>query len=55
VVNPTHRGIAFIFGDGSGAAVLGPSDTPGIGPVVWGSDGSQYASSASASWAGSTT
>jgi 3-oxoacyl-(acyl-carrier-protein) synthase III len=41
VVNPTHRGIAFIFGDGSGAAVLGPSDTPGIGPVVWGSDGSQ--------------
>ena len=25
----------------SGAAIVGPSDEPGIGPVVWGSDGSQ--------------
>lgn len=41
IINPTHRGIAFIFGDGSGASVIGPADTPGIGPVVWGSDGSQ--------------
>ncbi|MGQ0463858.1 MAG: beta-ketoacyl-ACP synthase III [Sporichthyaceae bacterium] len=41
LVNPTDRGIAFIFGDGSGAAVVGPSDTPGIGPVVWGADGEQ--------------
>jgi 3-oxoacyl-[acyl-carrier-protein] synthase-3 len=41
LVDPTDRSIAFIFGDGSGAAVLGPSDTPGIGPVVWGADGSQ--------------
>jgi 3-oxoacyl-[acyl-carrier-protein] synthase-3 len=41
VVDPTDRSIAFIFGDGSGAAVLGPSDTPGIGPVVWGADGAQ--------------
>lgn len=41
VVDPTDRGIAFIFGDGSGAAVVGPSDTPGIGPVIWGADGSQ--------------
>ena len=24
-----------------GAAVIGPSDQPGIGPVVWGSDGEQ--------------
>jgi 3-oxoacyl-[acyl-carrier-protein] synthase-3 len=43
LIDPTDRSIAFIFGDGSGAAVLGPSDTPGIGPVVWGSDGSQCA------------
>ena len=43
LVNKTDRGIAFIFGDASGAAIIGPSDTPGIGPVVWGSDGSQSA------------
>jgi 3-oxoacyl-[acyl-carrier-protein] synthase III len=36
------RGSAFIFGDGAGAAVVGPSDTPGIGPTVWGSDGSKW-------------
>ncbi len=41
VIDPTDRGIAFIFGDGSGAAVLGPSEVPGIGPVVWGADGGQ--------------
>lgn len=35
------RSTAFIFADGAGAAVVGPSDTPGIGPVVWGSDGTQ--------------
>jgi 3-oxoacyl-[acyl-carrier-protein] synthase-3 len=40
-VDPTDRSTAFIFGDGAGAAVVGPSDYPGIGPVVWGSDGSQ--------------
>jgi 3-oxoacyl-[acyl-carrier-protein] synthase-3 len=36
------RGTAFIFADGAGAAVVGPSDEVGIGPVVWGSDGEQY-------------
>ncbi len=36
------RGTAFIFADGAGAAVVGPSDTPGIGPTVWGSDGDQW-------------
>jgi len=36
------RGTAFIFADGAGAAVVGPSDTAGIGPVVWGSDGEQF-------------
>jgi len=33
------RGTAFIFADGAGAAIVGPSETPGIGPVVWGSEG----------------
>ena len=41
ITDPTDRGTAFIFGDGAGAAVIGPSDTPAIGPVVWGSDGAQ--------------
>ncbi|MBK9740587.1 MAG: ketoacyl-ACP synthase III [Actinobacteria bacterium] len=40
-VNPEDRGTAFIFADGAGAVVVGPSDEPAIGPVVWGSDGSQ--------------
>ena len=40
--DPHDRGTAFIFGDGAGAAIVGPSDTPGIGPTVWGSDGSQW-------------
>ena len=35
------RSTAFIFADGAGAAVIGPSDVPAIGPVVWGSDGDQ--------------
>lgn len=33
------RSTCIIFGDGAGAAVIGGSDEPGIGPVVWGSDG----------------
>lgn len=40
--DPEDRGTAFIFSDGAGAVVVGPSETPGIGPVVWGSDGAQY-------------
>jgi 3-oxoacyl-[acyl-carrier-protein] synthase-3 len=42
ITDMRDRGTAFIFADGAGAAVIGPSDTPGIGPVVWGSDGEQY-------------
>lgn len=33
------RSTCIILGDGAGAAVVGPSDTVGLGPVVWGSDG----------------
>jgi len=40
--DPTDRGSAFIFGDGAGAAIVGPSDFPGIGPTVWGSDGAKW-------------
>ena len=38
----TDRSTAFIFADGAGAAIVGPSDEPGIGPVVWGSDGERF-------------
>lgn len=40
LVDPGDLGTSIIFGDGAGAAVVGPSEHPGIGPVVWGSDGS---------------
>ncbi len=42
ITNPVDRGTAFIFADGAGAAVVGPSQEPGISPVVWGADGEQY-------------
>ncbi|WP_422673506.1 beta-ketoacyl-ACP synthase III [Bailinhaonella thermotolerans] len=38
-VDPGDRSTAVIFADGAGAAVVGPSETPGIGPVAWGSAG----------------
>ncbi|MGW9586689.1 beta-ketoacyl-ACP synthase III [Microbacterium sp. NPDC055455] len=41
IVDPTDRSISFLLGDGAGAAVIGPSDSAGIGPTVWGSDGSK--------------
>ncbi|WP_353809846.1 beta-ketoacyl-ACP synthase III [Agromyces sp. SYSU T00194] len=41
VVDPADRSISFLLGDGAGAAVIGPSETPGISRTVWGSDGSK--------------
>ncbi|NJP93501.1 ketoacyl-ACP synthase III [Nonomuraea sp. FMUSA5-5] len=38
-VDWTDRSTAVIFADGAGAAVVGRAETPGIGPVVWGSAG----------------
>jgi 3-oxoacyl-[acyl-carrier-protein] synthase III len=42
-VDWTDRSTCIIFADGAGAAVVSPvaddGDEPGIGPVVWGSDG----------------
>ncbi|STD08122.1 3-oxoacyl-[acyl-carrier-protein] synthase 3 [Dermatophilus congolensis] len=37
--NPTDRGTAFIFGDGAGAALVGPSPVAGIAQTIWGADG----------------
>jgi 3-oxoacyl-[acyl-carrier-protein] synthase-3 len=42
ITDRSDRGTAFIFADGAGAAVVGPSDVEGIGPVAWGSDGEQF-------------
>ena len=42
VTDRTDRSTAVIFADGAGAAVVGPADEPGIGPVAWGSDGDQH-------------
>ncbi|MBU4335269.1 MAG: ketoacyl-ACP synthase III [Actinobacteria bacterium] len=41
IIDPTDRSISFLLGDGAGAVVIGPSDVPGIGPTIWGSDGSR--------------
>jgi 3-oxoacyl-[acyl-carrier-protein] synthase-3 len=41
-IDPTDRSISFLLGDGAGAAIVGPSDFPGISPTVWGSDGSHW-------------
>lgn len=38
-VDWNDRTTCVIFADGAGAAVVAPSDPPGIGPVVWGSSG----------------
>ncbi|MFI6515713.1 beta-ketoacyl-ACP synthase 3 [Spirillospora sp. NPDC050679] len=40
IVDPNDRTTAVLFADGAGAALVADSDEPGIGPVVWGSDGS---------------
>lgn len=42
IIDPEDRSTAFLFGDGAGAVVVGPSEEPGISPVVWGSDGEQH-------------
>ena len=41
-LDPTDRSISFLLGDGAGAAIVGPSDSPGISKSVWGSDGSKW-------------
>jgi len=41
-ISPTDRSISFLLGDGAGAAIVGPSDHPGISKTVWGSDGTNW-------------
>jgi len=41
LLDRTDRSTAFLFGDGAGAVVVGPSEQTGIGPTLWGADGSQ--------------
>ena len=48
--NPDDRATAFIFSDGAGAVVIGPSDEPGIGPTAWGSDSDQRDAITTSSW-----
>jgi 3-oxoacyl-[acyl-carrier-protein] synthase-3 len=38
-VDWTDRSTCIIFADGAGAAVVGPSEEPAVGPVAWGSAG----------------
>lgn len=42
LAKPTDRSISFLLGDGAGAAIVGPSESVGIGPTIWGSDGSKW-------------
>ena len=37
------RGTCILFGDGAAAVVVEPSESMGIGPVAWGSDGDGHA------------
>ncbi|WP_104178859.1 beta-ketoacyl-ACP synthase III [Arthrobacter sp. B0490] len=41
-IDNADRTISFLLGDGAGAVVIGPGDSAGIGPSVWGSDGSKH-------------
>ncbi|GAB2548788.1 beta-ketoacyl-ACP synthase III [Brachybacterium huguangmaarense] len=41
-ISPTDRSISFLLGDGAGAAVVSVSDTPMIGPTIWGSNGENW-------------
>ncbi|MEV6524986.1 beta-ketoacyl-ACP synthase 3 [Longispora sp. NPDC051575] len=39
ITDPADPGTGPLFADGAGAVLIGPADTPGIGPVTWGADG----------------
>jgi 3-oxoacyl-[acyl-carrier-protein] synthase-3 len=40
-IDPADRTISFLLGDGAGTAVVTRGERPGIGPTVWGADGSR--------------
>ncbi|MFF2009097.1 ketoacyl-ACP synthase III [Streptomyces sp. NPDC058195] len=39
LTDKSDRATAFLFGDGAGAVIVGPSKEPAIGPTIWGSEG----------------
>lgn len=41
-VSPTDRTISFLLGDGAGAVLMTASETPMVGPTIWGSDGEHW-------------
>jgi 3-oxoacyl-(acyl-carrier-protein) synthase III len=41
ITDPDDRSTAILFGDGAGAVVVEAAEEPGIGPAVWGSDGTK--------------
>jgi 3-oxoacyl-[acyl-carrier-protein] synthase-3 len=41
IVDFDDRGTAFLFADGAGAVIVGETKTQGIGPTIWGADGTQ--------------
>ncbi|RKT55659.1 beta-ketoacyl-ACP synthase 3 [Saccharothrix australiensis] len=41
IIDPADRSVAFMFADGAGAVVVGPSPVPAIGPVVRWADGGE--------------
>jgi 3-oxoacyl-[acyl-carrier-protein] synthase-3 len=41
IIDFDDRGTAFLFADGAGAVVVGPTDEQGVGPTIWGADGTQ--------------
>jgi 3-oxoacyl-[acyl-carrier-protein] synthase-3 len=41
MINIADRGTAFLFSDGAGAAVVGRSESVGVGPAVWGTASDQ--------------
>ena len=42
IIDPADRTISFLLGDGAGAVIVGPSETPGISKSIVGSDGSRW-------------
>jgi 3-oxoacyl-[acyl-carrier-protein] synthase-3 len=48
--NSEDRATSFIFADGAGAALIGPSQESGIGPTAWGSDSDQRDAITMSSW-----
>jgi len=48
--NSEDRATSFIFADGAGAVLIGPSQESGIGPTAWGSDSDQRDAITMSSW-----